>query len=100
LLELALSEYLVIGKQPSTPITVDIVSLDPLQISDDSIYFLEVPGLECLVDEECDLDDPSIEDRHLRIELLSWYFEMKRVPNSDDLYLDVEANSLRYTDSI
>lgn len=75
-----------IGKYPA--IQTRIVSLSPLQITDDLHHYIDVSSLEDRVTE--DLVD-KVEQQFV-LELQDWKFVLRRIPNTHEYFFDMSVN--------
>ena len=75
-----------IGKYPV--VQTRIVSLSPLQITDDFHHYIDVSSLEDRVTE--DLGD-KVEQQHALI-LQDWKFVLRRIPNTHEYFFDMSVN--------
>jgi hypothetical protein len=75
-----------VGKYPS--IEARILSLSPLQITDDQKTFIDLSSLEDAVTEEL---EGSLAVPHVLV-LQDWKFVLRRIPNSHEYYFDLSVN--------
>ena len=68
-----------------------IVSLEPLQVSDDYENFVDFSDLQADILERYEFDEAGT----YSIVLEDWNYIFKRVPNSQEYYFDVEAHSYK-----
>lgn len=78
-----------IGKYPV--VQTQIVSLSPLQITDDFNLYIDVSSLEDRVTE--DLGE-KVDIQHALI-LQDWKFVLRRIPNSHEYFFDLSVNSYK-----
>lgn len=77
----------VIGKYPT--VETHILSLNPLQITDDYVRFIDVSSLEDRVMDELEGSDPT--QAHVLV-LQDWKFVLRRIPNSHEYFFDLNVN--------
>lgn len=77
---------------------VSIVQLDPLRITDDGKYFMELSSkgemtyLDLAEEIENQVgDDPTA----YKLVLVKWHYEFRRVPNSQEYYFDIACRDFR-----
>ena len=81
------------NKRKEMPIIqVSITKVNPIQISDCGVYYIELNELEDKIVDELNL----LETAKAKLILKNWNFVLKRVPNSAIKYLDIEARNFRY----
>lgn len=86
-----LTEYLHGKTKLEYPeIQLHILQADPLRITDDFKFFLEISGLFGQAESQI-VGDPLL----YRLVLLKWNFEFKRVPNSQEYYLDINCRDFK-----
>lgn len=88
-----LAEYLNGGISEMPRLEAAVLSTNPLKISDDSIHYFEVPGLQEAVTKY--LQKNSKKSKKLKLVLIDWSYTLKRVPNSHDLYVDIQPDTYR-----
>lgn len=69
---------------------VNIVQLDPLRITDDNKYFLEISSLMGQLEEQIQ-EEPSL----YKLVLKQWQFDFRRVPNSEEFYYDINCRDFK-----
>lgn len=72
-------------------IDAQILSAEPLQISDTGINFFEVNSLNDEIYDQLNSDS----SKTFKLVLLDWSFTFKKVPNSHEHYLDIKAVNYR-----
>lgn len=76
----------VLGKYPEVEAT--ILSLNPLQITDDFLTFIDLSSLEDSVVEE--LGEVTVLQHKLVLQ--DWKYVLRRIPNSHEYYFDLNVN--------
>jgi len=72
-----------------------IISLSPLLVTDDNEYSLELPGLASQVAVLVAASSKKSSNGH-RLILLDWNYSLKKQSqNSQELYIDIDAESIR-----
>lgn len=90
-----LTEYLQGKNKIEYPETsLFVLQADPLRITDDFKYFLEISGLSGQAESQI-VGDPLL----YRLVLVKWNFEFKRVPNSQEYYLDINCRDFKLVKS-
>lgn len=69
------------------PMIVEILSFNPLKITDDNLVFLE---LSDIID-EAKASELEKSKRPHRLELKEWNFVFRRIPNTHEYYFDIVA---------
>lgn len=88
-----LIKFLNNNQQQMPIIEVSITNVNPIQISDSGLHYIELNELEDQIIEELNL----LETAKAKLILKNWNFVLKRVPNSSIKYLDIQARNFRYT---
>jgi hypothetical protein len=69
-----------------------VMSSKPLKFTDDDLHYFEAPGLVDKIQKQTRNDGrTSIQT----LILVDWSFVLKKVPNSPELYIDIEADSFK-----
>lgn len=84
-----LAEFLKGGLTEMPVVEVRILSRKPLKVTDDDMHYLEIPALADKIQNQTKGKGQA------KLVLVDWSFLVKKVPNSQDYYLDVEADTYR-----
>ena len=87
-----LVEFLNEGISEMPRLETKIISLNPLKITDDGTHFFEISGLTDKVQKQ--ISAARKHEAHKLI-LNDWNFVFKHVPNSHDIYIDIETENYR-----
>lgn len=84
-----LAEFLKGSLTEMPVVEVRILSREPLRVTDDDCHFLEVPALADKIQKKAKGSGQA------KLVLVDWTFLVKKVPNSQEYFLDVEADTYR-----
>jgi hypothetical protein len=87
-----LAEFLKGSLTEMPMVEARVLSNQPLKITDDDLHYFEAPGLVDKIQKQTRND---AKNTNQTIILVDWSFSIKRVPNSQEYYIDIEADSFK-----
>lgn len=91
-----LAEFLKGSLTEMPMVEARVMGLQPLKITDDDLHYFEAPGLVDKIQKQTRGDG---RDSTQTLILVDWCFSIKRVPNSQEYYIDIEADSFKVFES-
>jgi rubrerythrin len=87
-----LKDFLKWGQVKYQPVTTRVIAVNPLQISQDEFYYIELTGLGKELKTNPILQKKDFENYQVNLRLIDWKFVYCRIPNNVDFYIDIEVS--------
>lgn len=87
-----LAEFLKGSLTEMPMVEARIMSIQPLKITDDDLHYFEAPGLVDKIQKQTRNHSKGSTQTLI---LVDWNFAIKKVPNSQEFYIDIEADSFK-----